>query len=48
MGEGVLLRGSGWNQQRRNWRFATCPDLDELARETCFAPLPPESAIGTY
>ena len=48
VGEGVLLQGSGWNQQRRNWRFAACPDLDELARETCFDPLPPESEIGTY
>ena len=48
VGDGVLLRGSSWNQLRRNWRFAACPDLDELARETCFDPLPPESEIGTY
>ena len=48
VGDGVLLRGSSWNQLKRNWRFAECPDLDELARETCFDPLPPESDIGTY
>jgi hypothetical protein len=32
----------------RNWRFKTLPDLDVLAKETAFSPLPPESDIGTY
>lgn len=32
----------------RNWRFKTLPNLDTLAKETSFSPLPPESDIGTY
>lgn len=49
VGDGVFLKAHGGrNALFRNWRFEKLPDLDELARETCFDPLPPESDIGTY
>ena len=49
VGPGQFLRArSAHNDCRRNWQFATTPDLAELARETCFSPLPPEREIGTY
>jgi hypothetical protein len=50
VGDGSFLKASSGCvfDSRRNWRFDKLPDLDVLAKETAFSPLPPESEIGTY
>jgi hypothetical protein len=47
-GSFTKLSSQSFIDAHRNWRFNTLPDLDILAKETIFAPLPSESEIGTY